>query len=279
MEAILPAMRLLWVDLTADVCHNKFLDTLPQSLIVQRLKSVSQIASAIDERPPHLVCFDFDCPNLQGLEALKSIKLKHPSVPILMLTEQHSEELVLWALRTRVWDYFVKPVNRREFCGRLHTLSRFTDVACSQRDILGRDIHMPQQTVPIQIESLNLSNGLSSTSAAIAHINENYGEKILLGEMARLCRMGPYQFSRAFKRDHGLTFREFLIRYRISKALGHFKQPDVSIIEVVFAVGFNDPSHFSRTFRQYVGMTPSAYRAAISSGHAARDTVDTGVSA
>ena len=45
----------------------------------------------------------------------------HPALPILMLTDTHSEELAVWAMRTRVWNYLVKPVPLRELKSNLET--------------------------------------------------------------------------------------------------------------------------------------------------------------
>ncbi len=73
---------------------------------------------------------------------------------------------------------------------------------------------------------------------------------------ASLCSLGLFQFSRAFKRERGMTFQEYITRSRIRQAatlLRHLYAP-------VTDVGFNDLSHFSRTFRRYVGIRPSEYR-------------------
>ena len=64
---------------------------------------------------PDIICFDYDCPDVAGLNLLRQVKKDFPSVPILMLTEHNSEELAVWALRSRVWDYFVKPIDVESF--------------------------------------------------------------------------------------------------------------------------------------------------------------------
>ena len=72
-----------------------------------------------------------------------------------------------------------------------------------------------------------------------------------IGEVAQLCGLGPFQFSRAFKHDLGTTFREFLIQRRINHALQLFGNPKASVTEVAFAAGFNDLSYFARVFRRF----------------------------
>ena len=59
----------------------------------------------------------------------------------------------------------------------------------------------------------------------------------------------------------GMTVSEWIRQRRLEncrKAL-QYKAPDETVTEIAFTWGFNDPSHFSRLFRQRFGMTPKAY--------------------
>lgn len=71
---------------------------------------VDAVAEAVLQTDPHLICFDYDYPNGKRLKVLQEIKHRFPSIPILMLTVQHSEELAVWAFRTGVRDFIVKPI-------------------------------------------------------------------------------------------------------------------------------------------------------------------------
>ena len=94
---------------------------------------------------------------------------------------------------------------------------------------------------------------------ALIFVKANYAEKVTLGVVAKLCGLGRYQFSRAFKQAHGTTFREFVIIHRIRKAEQMLCFANLSITDVAFSVGFNDLSHFAEMFRRYVGVRPSDY--------------------
>jgi len=39
-----------------------------------------------------------------------------------MITEAHSEQLAIWAFRTRVWDYFVRPIDTARLLEDIDTL-------------------------------------------------------------------------------------------------------------------------------------------------------------
>ncbi len=72
--------------------------------------------------------------------------------------------------------------------------------------------------------------------------------------------MSESEFSRVFKKEHGHTFCEYLLKFRISKACDSLVDPSVQVKTVAFEVGFNDLSYFARTFRRYTGVTPSTYQ-------------------
>lgn len=55
---------------------------------------------------------------------MQRVKSEHPGLPMLMLTEYHSEAVAIWALRARVWDYIVKPVSVEEFSSRIADVVR-----------------------------------------------------------------------------------------------------------------------------------------------------------
>ena len=72
--------------------------------------------------------------------------------------------------------------------------------------------------------------------------------------------MGVCSFSRAFKAQYGLTFRDYLLRFRIGRACELLRQGVHSATDVGLAVGFEDPSHFARAFRRVLGICPSSYQ-------------------
>ena len=72
-----------------------------------------------------------------------------------------------------------------------------------------------------------------------------------------MCSMSPFVFSRKFKDVFGISFRDYVVRYRLRAACGLLKNPGSSVTDVAFAVGFNDVSYFSRMFKRHFGMPPS----------------------
>ncbi len=60
--------------------------------------------------------------------------------------------------------------------------------------------------------------------------------------------------------EYDLSYREILQQARISRATTLLREPSRKIIDVAYAVGYDDPSHFARAFKRMVGITPRTYR-------------------
>ena len=73
----------------------------------------------------------------------------------------------------------------------------------------------------------------------------------------------PRELSEVLNVEIGQRFFEFVNGHRVAEAQRRLRDPehaDATILEVLYASGFNSKSAFHRAFREAVGTTPSAYR-------------------
>ena len=94
------------------------------------------------------------------------------------------------------------------------------------------------------------------------YVEQHYAEAIDIRAVADLASMTVPAFCRYFKRMTQLTFTDFVNEYRVNQARRMLHSAR-TVADVSFAVGFNNLSHFNKTFRVLTGQTPSAYRKAI----------------
>ena len=81
------------------------------------------------------------------------------------------------------------------------------------------------------------------------------------GAAARACLVGPEYFSRLFREHAGRTPSQFLARLRMHHAARLLQQQsDLTIKAAGLAVGFEDPYHFSRVFKQIHGVAPRDFK-------------------
>lgn len=210
--------------------------------------------------PPIAACFEFDYPDLQGLTDLRQAKQRAASVPLLMVTQAHSESLAVWAFRTRVWDYFVQPVDLARFLKVVATLDQLRQPATSRET--SRKAHDVSNQIPPEARLRCVAPGgpQAQLALAISYIEQHMHQKVAQAEVAERCGMSAFQLSRLFRKLTDTTFQGFLLEKRITEAQRLLANPKVSITDVCFSVGFRDLSYFTRTFQKYVGQTPTLYR-------------------
>lgn len=113
-----------------------------------------------------------------------------------------------------------------------------------------------KQAIPLTGEE----KSVGQMKRVLDHIRKNYTHEISLGELASLSHMNPNYFCRYFKRMTGQTPIEYLITYRLEAACYALRNTDLTVTDIAFACGFNDVSHFVKSFRREYGVTPKAYR-------------------
>lgn len=243
------ASCLVWADLTRRLPASALFAEVAGVCRAMRVSEWSAAAGAVRAAAPLVLCVEFDRPQPSDLEPLGELTRRDPAVPVLMLTAHHSAELVMQALRVRVWDYLVKPVAPQELHGRITTLLERSRAGQERAQAA---IRLPAQPTPGRRER--------RTAPAIAFIAANFHERVDLATAARVCHLSPSHFSRVFKREHGVTFSHYLVQYRIRRACDLLAAPGMLVKEVGFGVGFNDLAYFSRTFRRCVGVCPTQYQ-------------------
>jgi len=96
-------------------------------------------------------------------------------------------------------------------------------------------------------------------TAATDYTRAHLGD-VTLGDVARAVTVSERTLRRLFGTRLGMSWRSYLLRARVLRAMALLAQPGRSVLEVSIAVGFDDPGAFARSFARHCGETPSAYR-------------------
>lgn len=250
-------LHILWIDLRSVHHQSSFYHYLNKNWRVSRISGVEEIDQKIRETAPLLLCFEYDYPDISRLSALRQARCLFPSIPIVMLTEQHSETLAVWALRTQVWDYFVKPFPPQELVNSVAAVLALDSLSKDATAPLCWKAHLLSNSFPPEVRFQTYQ--MKKTYAAQAFVEAHYHEKIYEKEVAQLCGLNVATFSRHFKKEHETTFRGYVVNFRICKARELLQNPNAMVTDIAYSVGFNDPSYFTRMFRRIVGVSPSHY--------------------
>jgi AraC family transcriptional regulator len=94
-------------------------------------------------------------------------------------------------------------------------------------------------------------------------IHEAYANRVAIGEIARTVGVHPATLARGYRTTFGCTVGERIRRLRVEHAARALLQTVEPLSEVALGAGFYDQSHFTNTFRRYLGVTPAEYRARV----------------
>lgn len=105
------------------------------------------------------------------------------------------------------------------------------------------------------------TNGNKASEIA-EFIEKNYNTDIKIQDLCNIFYLSKNYICTIFKKEYGITPKDYLISYRIEKAKQflRFENEKLSISEISFSIGIDNPLYFSRCFHEKTGMSPSEYR-------------------
>ena len=114
------------------------------------------------------------------------------------------------------------------------------------------------------VEKLYLGDHISysqSVRDAIQYIHQYYNRpELSLKEVAKAIYRSTEYLSRLFKAETGKNFSIYLMNYRLEKAKRLLLETDMKVYEIAYAVGYGNPSYFTKVYHEYTGMTPEMTR-------------------
>lgn len=218
----------------------------------------------VRERKPDALLADIRMPRLDGIGLLRRIEagLDADERPLAVLITGHSEfNYARDALRLGAFDYLLKPLDDAEFANVLGRLAAAIDErkrASSLERAAGREPALAffQEYAPPATRDLSDVY----IEKAVAAIASRYVTALSAEDVAAELGISGGHLARIFKARTGLTFAEYLTRYRMKRAVELLRDPSVRVGEVADLVGYGDQRHFSVLFRKLVGLTPTGFR-------------------
>lgn len=110
-----------------------------------------------------------------------------------------------------------------------------------------------------------LSIGTSNNSKkilepALEYIKQNSSNAIKIEDLGKILNFSKEHIIRLFKSETGKTPAEYIIDFKIKKAMNMLLNKALSITQISENLGFANPSHFSKVFKNRLKITPSEYR-------------------
>ncbi|MBL0741268.1 tetratricopeptide repeat protein [Chryseolinea lacunae] len=233
-----------------------------RSFIRNILKADYRIAEAADgvqawEKTqaiiPDLVITDVMMPRMDGTTFCGKLKetLATSHIPVVMLTARTGQQSKLDGLQRGADDYLVKPFDVQELQVRVGNL-------IEQRRKLRK---LYRQEFTLQPKDIVVTSVDAGFLQKIRTILENKFSDSGFGveEFNREIGLSRMQLHRKLKALTDQSTGEFIRTFRLEKAKQYLVLKDAQVSQVAYDCGFNNVSHFSKTFKDHTGMTPSEF--------------------
>lgn len=228
------------------------------------LRECYNIAEAVNGREgwqktlsvhPDIVVSDINMPEMSGMELCKKIRhdprTKH--IPVVLLTAQNCEEQQLRGIETGASDYLAKPFNFEILVSRIKNLLQHQQ---SLKQTYAKQVAV--KTTDVQLACPNeqfVQQALTIVEKNISNADFTVEE---LSRALLLSRAAVYK--RLFVLT-GKTPIEFIRSVRLQRAAQLLAKSKMTVAEVAYETGFNNPKYFSKYFKAEFGKLPSAWQA------------------
>lgn len=206
---------------------------------------------------PDVIISDWSMPGMDGTDLCKKIRndsrTKH--IPFIMLTAHGDEESIMSGLKTGVSDYMVKPFNLEVLRSRVMNLvtqrkslqqayRKKIEVETKKVDIEPEDDAFMRKAVKI------IDRNIGNTDFSVEKMAADLGvsRTFLYNKMVTRMEKSPNELIRDIRLDRG---RELLMKSQLT------------ISEIAFEVGYNNPKYFTKNFKKKYNMLPSEVRAQV----------------
>ncbi len=208
----------------------------------------------IDQEEPDLIICDVMMPVMDGLEFTKKLKsdIQICHIPVILLTARSSQEEKIEGLETGADSYMPKPFNSNHLLVRVRKL---IEIRQKIRKHYQESMLLPggSENKMSMLDNSFLKRCMKAIERNIQ--NSDYGVEELSVEIG-LSRVHVY---RKMKHLTGLTVSEFIRNIKLNKATVLLKESGKSIAEVAYETGFSSPSYFSKSFKDYLKISPSEF--------------------
>lgn len=209
---------------------------------------------AINHLPELIVC-DVMMPEMDGVELCRRIKADPATshIAVILLTARTAIEQKIEGFQSGANDYITKPFSFEVLASRIENLIRMRDLRHQQfqqqLDIKVSDVHIASADEKLVQDAVKVVEDNLT--------NENFSVEV----MSRMLAMSRVQLYKKLFSLTGKSPIEFIRFIRIKRAAQLLEKSGLTVAEVAYQVGFNNPKYLAKYFRAVYNMLPSEYAA------------------
>jgi signal transduction histidine kinase/ligand-binding sensor domain-containing protein/AraC-like DNA-binding protein/AmiR/NasT family two-component response regulator len=204
---------------------------------------------------PQLVVSDISMPHMDGIELCRKIRSDQRTrqIPVILLTAMSGESIELESLQTGATDYISKPFNFEVLLSKIRNVVEYNETV---RKTWQRRV----ETRPAPVEMTSPDDLF--LREVLEYIEKNIGDPDLSVEaLSQRFHASRSTFYKRLLLLTGKTPVEFIRHIRLQRAAELLEKSQLTVAEIAYTVGFNNPKYFTQYFKSAFDCIPSAYRA------------------
>jgi signal transduction histidine kinase/ligand-binding sensor domain-containing protein/DNA-binding response OmpR family regulator len=233
-----------------------------REFLVQMLQDQFRVSAAENGRtgwetiindPPDIIISDIMMPEMDGIELCRKIKtdVRTSHIPVILLSARTAITFKYEGLETGADEYITKPFQPEYLSLKIRNL-------LYQREMVRRKYLKDSITDPEDITLTSMDEKLLKKTIQYIHSNIDKSD-LSIESLSEKLGISRVHFYRKIKSLTGVTPQEFLKTIRMKYAASLISQKKLRISEVAYMCGYKDLAYFSKSFKEFHGMSPSEY--------------------
>ena len=266
-------MNLLAVDDQVNVVNSLAEGIDWKQIGIDRVFKATDVAHAkkiIKEHPVDIILCDIEMPVENGFDLVRWARTEGYDAECIFLTAHADFSYAKTAIRMGSFDYILKPARYTEIeaavtramekIGKARDLNRLAQMG-KQVESRAKEEPGPQRDAAAgEQEEISGEEGKKRIAQVKRIIARNLDRDIRRDEIAEAVYLNPNYLSRLFSKVEGMPLKEYIIQEKMRTARDLIRTTRLSISIIAARVGYSGFSHFSQTYRQYFGVSPSEER-------------------
>lgn len=230
--------------------------------VIAATNGLEGINLARQEIPDLIIC-DILMPEMDGYHVISELR-QDPStalIPFVFVTGKASRDEVRQGMHLGADDYLTKPCQVDELLGAIaarlekqKAIHQWCRMECQTVQELAADELAGGGDRPTIFPNSNNLHGV------FEFIEENYHKSINLTDVAHAVDYSPAYLTNLVKRQTQRTIHCWIVERRMAQARTLLLESNASVKQIAGQVGYPDPGHFTRQFRQSHNLSPKAWR-------------------
>lgn len=226
---------------------------------------------------PNILISDISMTNMDGLAMVAAIKSEYPNIEVCLLTGFRNFEYAQQAIKLGVTRFLLKPSKIDELEEAIEAMIKNLKANGEMGENIVENIwnindekerYIYNTFIKDRPEIVDTEEGkIRFTDAnnfilknALMFMYDNYVLKLSLMDVAEQCYISNWHLSKLLNQYTGKGFFEIINIIRLDKAKELLKTTSKKIQDISEEIGFQDVTHFSRIFKNHVGVSPKEYR-------------------